>query len=180
MLLDGGDSWQGSATALWTRGADMIGAQRLLGVHFMTGHWEFTYGAARVQQAVERELLPMEFLAQNVRTADFEEPVFRPYALRTVNRVPVAVIGQAYPYTPIANPRHFVPDWTFGIQEKRLQGIVDEARGKGAKVVVLLSHNGRDARPEARRPGARHRRDPGRPHARCDARGRARRPHAGD
>ena len=144
LLLDGGDSWQGSATALWTRGADMIGAQRLLGVHFMTGHWEFTYGAARVQQAVERELLPMEFLAHNVRTADFEEPVFRPYALRTVNRVPVAVIGQAYPYTPIANPRHFVPDWTFGIQEKRLQGVVDEARGKGAKVVVLLSHNGRE------------------------------------
>jgi sulfur-oxidizing protein SoxB len=144
LLLDGGDSWQGSATALWTRGADMIGAQRLLGVHFMTGHWEFTYGAARVQQAVERELLPMEFLAQNVRTADFEEPVFKPYALRTVNRVPVAVIGQAYPYTPIANPRHYVPDWTFGIQERRLQGIVEEARGKGARVVVLLSHNGRE------------------------------------
>jgi sulfur-oxidizing protein SoxB len=144
LLLDGGDSWQGSATALWTRGADMIGAQRLLGVHFMTGHWEFTYGAARVQQAVERELLPMEFLAQNVRTADFEDAVFKPYAMRTVNRVPVAVIGQAYPYTPIANPRHFVPDWTFGIQEKRLQGLVDEARGKGARVVVLLSHNGRE------------------------------------
>jgi sulfur-oxidizing protein SoxB len=122
----------------------MIGAQRLLGVHFMTGHWEFTYGAARVQQAAERELLPMEFLAQNVRTADFEEPVFKPYALRTVNRVPVAVIGQAYPYTPIANPRHYVPDWTFGIQERRLQGIVEEARGKGARVVVLLSHNGRE------------------------------------
>jgi sulfur-oxidizing protein SoxB len=144
LLLDGGDSWQGSATALWTRGADMIGAQRLLGVHFMTGHWEFTYGGARVQQAVERELLPMEFLAQNVRTADFEDAVFKPYAMRTVNRVPVAVIGQAYPYTPIANPRHFVPDWTFGIQEKRLQGLVDEARGKGARVVVLLSHNGRE------------------------------------
>jgi sulfur-oxidizing protein SoxB len=144
LLLDGGDSWQGSATALWTRGADMIGAQRLLGVHFMTGHWEFTYGGARVQQAVERELLPMEFLAQNVRTADFEDPVFKPYAMRTVNRVPVAVIGQAYPYTPIANPRHFVADWTFGIQEKRLQGVIDEARGKGARVVVLLSHNGRE------------------------------------
>ena len=144
LLLDGGDSWQGSATALWTRGADMIGAQRLLGVDLMTAHWEFTYGAERVQHAVERELLPMEFLAQNVRTADFEEPVFKPYALRTVNRVRVAVIGQAYPYTPIANPRHFVPDWTFGIQEKRLQGFIDEARAKGARVVVLLSHNGRD------------------------------------
>jgi sulfur-oxidizing protein SoxB len=144
LLLDGGDSWQGSATALWTRGADMIGAQRLLGVDMMTAHWEFTYGAQRVQQAVERELLPMEFLAQNVRTADFEEPVFKPYALRTVNGVRLAVIGQAYPYTPIANPRHFVPDWTFGIQEKRLQGFVDEARAKGARAVVLLSHNGRD------------------------------------
>jgi S-sulfosulfanyl-L-cysteine sulfohydrolase len=144
LLLDGGDSWQGSATALWTRGADMIGAQRLLGVHFATGHWEFTYGAARVQQAVERELLPMEFLAQNVRTADFEDPVFKPYAIRTVNRVPVAVIGQAYPYTPIANPRHFVPAWTFGIQESRLQALIDEARGKGARAVVLLSHNGRE------------------------------------
>ena len=144
LLLDGGDSWQGSATALWTRGADMIGAQRLLGVHFATGHWEFTYGAARVQQAVERELLPMEFLAQNVRTADFEEPVFKPWAMRTVNRVPVAVIGQAYPYTPIANPRHFVPEWSFGIQERRLQEMIDEARKKGARVVVLLSHNGRE------------------------------------
>jgi sulfur-oxidizing protein SoxB len=144
LLLDGGDSWQGSATALWTRGADMIGAQRLLGVDFMTGHWEFTYGGARVQQAVERELLPMEFLAQNVRTADFEDPVFSPYAIRMVNRVPVAVIGQAYPYTPIANPRHFVPDWTFGIQERRLQGLIDEARSKGARAVVLLSHNGRE------------------------------------
>jgi sulfur-oxidizing protein SoxB len=144
LLLDGGDSWQGSATALWTRGADMIGAQRLLGVHFTTGHWEFTYGAARVQEALERELLPMEFLAQNVQTRDFEEPVFKPYALRTVNRVAVAVIGQAYPYTPIANPRHFVPEWTFGIQEKRLQGLIDETRAKGAKVVVLLSHNGRE------------------------------------
>jgi sulfur-oxidizing protein SoxB len=144
LLLDGGDSWQGSATALWTRGADMIGAQRLLGVDLMTAHWEFTYGAERVQQAVERELLPMEFLAQNVQTADFEEPVFKPYALRTVNGVRLAVIGQAYPYTPIANPRHFVPAWTFGIQEKRLQGLVDEARAKGARAVVLLSHNGRD------------------------------------
>ncbi|HEY2336831.1 MAG TPA: thiosulfohydrolase SoxB [Burkholderiales bacterium] len=144
LTLDGGDSWQGSATSLWTQGADMIGAQRLLGVHFSTGHWEFTYGAARVRSAVERELTPMEFLAQNVRTADFEEPVFKPYALRLVNHQPVAIIGQAYPYTPIANPRHLVPNWTFGIQEKRLQGVIDQARGKGARAVVLLSHNGRD------------------------------------
>jgi sulfur-oxidizing protein SoxB len=144
LLLDGGDSWQGSATSLWTRGADMIGAQKLLGVDCMTAHWEFTYGAERVSQAVERELAPIEFLAQNVRTLDFEEPVFKPYALRSVKGVPVAVIGQAFPYTPIANPRHMVPDWTFGIQEARLQKLVDEVRAKGAKAVVLLSHNGMD------------------------------------
>ena len=144
LLLDGGDSWQGSATSLWTRGADMIGAQKLLGVDCMTAHWEFTYGAARVRQAVESELAPIEFLAQNVRTLDFDEPVFKPYALRSVKGVPVAVIGQAFPYTPIANPRHMVPDWTFGIQEPRLQKLVDEVRARGAKAVVLLSHNGMD------------------------------------
>jgi sulfur-oxidizing protein SoxB len=142
LLLDGGDSWQGSATALWTQGADMIGAQKLLGVELMTGHWEFTYGAARLTDALAREAAPIEFLAHNVRTADFEEPVFKPYALRTVNGVALAVIGQAYPYTPIANPRHFVPDWTFGIQERQLQKLVDEARAKSARAVVLLSHNG--------------------------------------
>jgi sulfur-oxidizing protein SoxB len=142
LLLDGGDSWQGSATALWTRGADMIGAQKRLGVDLMTAHWEFTYGAERVRDAVDKELGAIEFLAQNVRTTDFEEPVFKPYALRQVNGVPIAIIGQAFPYTPIANPRHMVPDWTFGIQEARLQKIVDQARAKGAKAVALLSHNG--------------------------------------
>jgi len=144
LLLDGGDAWQGSATSYWTKGADMIGAQKRLGVDFTTGHWEFTYGAARVQQAVEKELAPIEFLAQNVKTADFEEPVFQRYALRSVNGVAIAVIGQAFPYTPIANPRHFVPEWTFGIQETQLQKTLDEARAKGAQVVVLLSHNGMD------------------------------------
>ncbi len=144
LLLDGGDSWQGSATSLWTRGADMIGAQKLLGVDFMTAHWEFTYGAGRMKQAVEQELAPTEFLAHNVKTTDFEDPVFKPYALRTVNGVPLAVIGQAFPYTPIANPRHLVPNWTFGIEERRLQGLVEELRAGGAKLVVLLSHNGMD------------------------------------
>ena len=144
LLLDGGDSWQGSATALWTRGADMIGAQKRLGVDAMTAHWEFTYGAQRVEQAIANELAPIEFLAHNVRTTDFEEPVFKPYLLRSLNGVPVAVIGQAFPYTPIANPRHLVPDWTFGIQETRLQQLIDETRGKGARAVVLLSHNGMD------------------------------------
>ena len=144
LLLDGGDSWQGSATSLWTKGADMIGAQKRLGVDFTTGHWEFTYGAERVRHAVRNELAPVEFLAQNVRTADFEEPVFKPYALRSVNGVALAVVGQAFPYTPIANPRHFVAEWTFGIQETNLQKTVDEARASGAQVVVLLSHNGMD------------------------------------
>jgi sulfur-oxidizing protein SoxB len=144
LLLDGGDTWQGSATSLWTEGADMIGAQKLLGVDLMTAHWEFTYGAKRVQAAVARELAPMEFLAQNVKTADFEDPVFKPYSLRSVNGVALAVIGQAFPYTPIANPRYMVAEWTFGIQEPRLQQLVDEVRAKGAQVVVLLSHNGMD------------------------------------
>ncbi len=142
LFLDGGDTWQGSATSLWTEGADMIGAQKLLGVDIMTAHWEFTYGAKRVRQAVDRELGPVEFLAQNVKTADFEDPVFKPYTLRSVNGVALAVIGQAFPYTPIANPRHMVADWTFGIQEPRLQQLVDEVRAKGAQAVVLLSHNG--------------------------------------
>jgi len=142
LLLDGGDTWQGSATALWTEGADMIGAQKLLGVDMMTAHWEFTYGAKRVQRAIESELGGIEFLAQNVKTLDFEDPVFKPYTLRTANGVTFAVIGQAFPYTPIANPRYLVEEWTFGIQEERLQKLVDEVRAKGAQAVVLLSHNG--------------------------------------
>jgi sulfur-oxidizing protein SoxB len=144
LLLDGGDSWQGSATALWTRGADMIAASRQLGVDLMTGHWEFTYGAKRVEAAAAKELGRIEFLAQNVKTADFNDPVFKPYVLREMNGVPVAVIGQAFPYTPIANPRHFVADWTFGIQEMELQKVVRDARARGAQAVVLLSHNGMD------------------------------------
>jgi sulfur-oxidizing protein SoxB len=144
LLLDGGDSWQGSATSLWTRGADMIAASRLLGVDLMTGHWEFTYGAKRVEEAAAKELGRIEFLAQNVKTADFNDPVFKPYVLREVNGALIAVIGQAFPYTPIANPRHFVADWTFGIQETELQKQVEEARGKGARAVILLSHNGAD------------------------------------
>ncbi len=142
LFLDGGDTWQGSATSLWTKGADMIGAQKLLGVDLMTAHWEFTYGAKRVASAVSKELAPIEFLAQNVKTVDFEDPVFKPYTLRSVNGVALAVIGQAFPYTPIANPRYMVADWTFGIQESRLQQLVDEVRARGAKAVVLLSHNG--------------------------------------
>ena len=144
LLLDGGDSWQGSGLALWTRGADMIAASRLLGVDAMTAHWEFTYGEKRVREAIDAELGPIEFLAQNVRTRDFGDPVFKPSSLRTINGVPVAIIGQAFPYTPIANPRHLIPDWTMGIQEEDLQKHVDAVRAQGAQVVVLLSHNGMD------------------------------------
>jgi sulfur-oxidizing protein SoxB len=145
LLLDGGDTWQGSATALWTKGQDMVDAQKLLGVDVMTAHWEFTYGAQRVQEIVAKDLAgKIEFLAQNVKTADFGDPVFKPYVMRTINGVPVAIVGQAFPYTPIANPRYFVADWTFGIQEEAMQKTVDEVRGKGAQVVVLLSHNGMD------------------------------------
>jgi len=145
LLLDGGDNWQGSATSLWTRGQDMIDASKLLDIDAMTGHWEFTYGAARVQEVIRKDLKGRtEFLAQNVRTADFGDPVFKPYVMREVNGIPVAIVGQAFPYTPIANPRHLVEEWTFGIQEENLQKVVVQARGKGAQAVVLLSHNGMD------------------------------------
>jgi sulfur-oxidizing protein SoxB len=145
LLLDGGDTWQGSATALWTRGQDMVDACLELGVDMMCPHWEFTLGHQRVMELVNGPLKGrIEFLANNVKTADFGDQVFPPYALRDMNGVKVAVIGQAFPYTPIANPRWMVPDWSFGIQEKELQEIVAEARGKGARVVVLLSHNGMD------------------------------------
>lgn len=145
LLLDGGDTWQGSATSLWTNGQDMVDACKLLGVNMMTSHWEHTFGAQRVQEIVEKDLKGnMEFLAQNIKTTDFEDMVFKPYAIREMNGVQVAVIGQAFPYTPIANPRYMVPDWTFGIQDEHMQKMVDEARGKGAQVVVVLSHNGMD------------------------------------
>jgi sulfur-oxidizing protein SoxB len=145
LLLDGGDTWQGSATALWTRGQDMIGAQKLLGVDVMTGHWEFTYGQDRVKHVVENDFKGrIDFIAQNVATADFGDPVFPAYVIKEVNGVSVGIIGQAFPYTPIANPRHFVPEWTFGIKEEELQKRVDEVRAKGAQAVVLLSHNGMD------------------------------------
>jgi S-sulfosulfanyl-L-cysteine sulfohydrolase len=145
LLLDGGDTWQGSATALWTSAQDMVDAAKLLGVDLMTGHWEFTYGMERVREIVDKELKgSIEFIAQNVRTTDFGDPVFAPYAMREVNGVPVAIVGQAFPYTPIANPRYMVADWEFGVQEANLQKVVDEARAKGAQLVVLLSHNGMD------------------------------------
>ncbi len=145
LLLDGGDSWQGSATSLWTNGQDMIDACLALGVDVMTAHWEFTLGAERVQSVIAKDFAGrIEFVAQNVRTADFGDPVFPPYTLREVNGTPVAIIGQAFPYVPIAHPRRFTPDWTFGIRENDLQANIDACRAAGAQVVVLLSHNGMD------------------------------------
>jgi len=145
LLLDGGDTWQGSGTALWTKGQDMVDAQKLLGVDITTGHWEFTLGSERVKQIVDKDFKGrIEFLAQNVKTADFGDPVFEAYTIRQMNGVPVAVVGQAFPYTPIANPRYFVSEWNFGIQEEAMQKTVDDARAKGASAVVVLSHNGMD------------------------------------
>jgi sulfur-oxidizing protein SoxB len=145
LLCDGGDTWQGSATSLWTNAQDMVDACKLLGVNIMTPHWEFTFGAQRVKEIVEKDFKGhIDFVAHNVKTADFEELVFEPYVIKEQNGIPVAVIGQAFPYTPIANPRWMVPDWTFGIRDDHLQKMVDEVRAKGAKVVVVLSHNGMD------------------------------------
>ncbi|MHB1949973.1 MAG: thiosulfohydrolase SoxB [Acidiferrobacteraceae bacterium] len=146
LLLDGGDTWQGSATALWTRGQDMVGAQQLLGVDLMTGHWDFTYGADRIKDIINTDFKKhhIEFIAQNVTDNTWGDLVFTPFVIRELNKVPVAVIGQAFPYTPIANPAYFVPEWQFGINEKHMQKMVDQARAKGAQVVVVLSHNGMD------------------------------------
>ena len=145
LLLDGGDTWQGSGTALWTKGQDMVDACKLLGVDVMTGHWEFTLGMERVKEIIEKDFAgKVDFVAQNVKTNDFGDPVFKPYVIREINGVPCAIIGQAFPYTPIANPRYMVADWEFGIQDENLQKMVNEVRAKGAQVVVVLSHNGMD------------------------------------
>ena len=145
LLLDGGDTWQGSATALWTQGQDMVDACKLLGVDIMTGHWDFTYGEARIKKIVDGDFAgKVDFVAQNVKTSDFGDAVFKPYVIKQMNGVQVAIIGQAFPYTPIANPAWLTPNWTFGIRENEMQETVNEARAKGAQAVVLLSHNGMD------------------------------------
>ncbi len=145
LLLDGGDTWQGSGTSLWTNGQDMVDACKLLGVDVMTGHWEFTLGMDRVKEIVEKDFAgKIEFVAQNIKTQDFGDPVFKPYVMREINGIPCAIIGQAFPYTPIANPRYMMADWAFGIQDENMQTMVNEVRGKGAQAVVLLSHNGMD------------------------------------
>jgi sulfur-oxidizing protein SoxB len=147
LLLDSGDTLQGSATALWSRGEDMVRASNELGVDVFTPHWEFVYGLSRVRELFGdrqgRGLFAGDFVAHNVAETGWGDPVFRPYTVREVGGVRVGVIGQAFPYVPIAHPRRFVPDLTFGIQEDRVQAHVDELRERRrAELVVLLSHNG--------------------------------------
>jgi len=133
LLLDGGDTWQGSGTALWTNGQDMVDAAMALGVDVMTPHWEMTLGEERVKEIIEKDFKgKVSFLAQNIKTNDFGDAVFDPYVMREMNGVKVAIIGQAFPYTPIANPRYMVPNWTFGIQDENMQKMVNEVRAKGA------------------------------------------------
>ena len=148
LLLDGGDGLQGSFTALQTGGADMVAVMRALGIEATTGHWEFTLGAQRVTELfgslTDKGSSGIPFLAGNVRDTDFQEPVFHSTRMFEKGGVSVAVIGQAFPYTPIANPRWMMPMWSFGIREADLRHTVAAARQKGAGVVVLLSHNGFD------------------------------------
>ncbi len=142
LLLDGGDTWQGSYTSLKTRGEDMVQVMNALGVDAMSAHWEFTYGAERVEELVE--MLDFPFLAGNVKDATWDDDIFEHTKIFERGGVRVAVIGQAFPYTPIANPRYMMPDWSFGIEEEKLQGRVDEARDAGVDLVVINSHNGFD------------------------------------
>jgi sulfur-oxidizing protein SoxB len=151
LLLDGGDSWQGSATALWTQGQDMVAACNLLGVDVMTGHWEFTYGQSQVLKNIAD--FQGDFVAQNITLSEEAQfatqtestMLFKPYIIKNLKQARVAIIGQAFPYTPIANPKRFVPDWQFGIQEQPLQALINEIQaGKKVDVIVLLSHNGMD------------------------------------
>ncbi|MFN4018820.1 MAG: thiosulfohydrolase SoxB [Reyranella sp.] len=142
LLLDGGDTWQGSWSSLQTKGQDMVTAMEALGVDAMTSHWEFTLGQERVKEITEKSKIA--FLAQNVRSIEWQEPVYEARKMFEKGGAKVAVIGQALPRTGIANPRWMFPDLEFGIREDDLRKQVDEARAEGADVVVLLSHNGFD------------------------------------
>jgi S-sulfosulfanyl-L-cysteine sulfohydrolase len=155
LLLDGGDTWQGSGTALWTRGKDMVEACNLLGVDVMTGHWEFTYLEKEVFENIKE--FKGEFVAHNIKVKeeaafDYQYPydsnsyhAFKPYTIKELNGIRVAVIGQAFPYTPIANPARFIPNWTFGINEQELQALVNKIKEtEKPSLIVLISHNGMD------------------------------------
>jgi len=139
LLLDGGDTWQGSYSSLKTHGQDMVECMSLLKPDAMVGHWEFTLGTERVLEIIESMGYP--FLASNIVDSDWEEPVFESTAFYERGDT---VIGQAMPYTPIANPRWMFPEWSFGIRLETLQKNVNEARANGADVVIMLSHNGFD------------------------------------
>ena len=142
LLLDGGDTWQGSLSANATKGQDMADCMALLKPDAMTGHWEFTYGEARVQELIKS--LDFPFLALNIRDTEWNEPVFEPYKMFEKGGVKIAVLGQAFPYTPVANPRWLMPKWSFGIREDDVRATVEKVRKEGAQLVVLLSHNGFD------------------------------------
>ena len=142
LLLDGGDTWQGSYTSLKTQGEDMVEVMKALGTEAMVGHWEFTFGQERLKELIDK--LEYPFLGGNVFDTEWDEPVFESTAFFEKGGVSVAVIGQHFPYTPIANPSYMVKDWSFGIRPEVLQKNVDKAKRQGAEIVVLLSHNGFD------------------------------------
>ena len=142
LLLDGGDTWQGSYTSLKTQGADMMSAMKLLKPEAMVGHWEFTLGKERLADLTEK--MGYSFLGGNVFDTEWDEPVFESTQFFEKGGVNVAVIGQHFPYTPIANPRYLVEGWSFGIRPEVIQKNIDKAKLKGAEVIVLLSHNGFD------------------------------------
>jgi sulfur-oxidizing protein SoxB len=142
LLLDGGDTWQGSLGANRSRGQDMVDCMRLLKPDAMTGHWEFTYGEPRVKELIDS--LGFPFLALNIRDTEWDEPVFPAQKMFEKGGIKVAVLGQAFPYTPVANPRWMMPTWSFGIREEEVRAQVAAARKAGAQLVVLLSHSGFD------------------------------------
>jgi len=142
LLLDGGDTWQGSYTSLKTQGEDMLEAMNLLKPDAMVGHWEFTLGQERLSELIDKIDFP--FLGGNVFDTEWDEPVFESTSYFEKGGVKVAVIGQHFPYTPIANPRYLVDGWSFGIRPEIIQKNINKAKKNGAEVVVLLSHNGFD------------------------------------
>ncbi len=142
LYVDTGDTLQGSATSLWTKGEDMVRVLNQMKCEAITGHWEFTYGEDRIQELIK--MMDFPFLAQNVNEATWGDPIFKPYTIKSVNGIAVALIGQAFPYTPIANPRRLMPDWSFGIKEDHMRAMVNEVRAKKVDLVVVLSHNGMD------------------------------------
>jgi len=142
LLVDCGDTWQGSYTSLKEQGADMVKVMNALGVDVMVPHFEFTYGAERVKELISQLNFP--FLAGNVTDNEWQEKVFDSIAHFERGGVKIAIVGQAFPYTPVAHPRHMFPDWSFGIREDMVQESVNQARAEGAEIVVLASHNGFD------------------------------------